>query len=206
MLGAGRIYPVSEESILCDPFPIPAYWPRAYGFDADWNRTCAVWGAYDRESDIVYLYSEYFGRQQPPAVHASAVKSRGEWIPGAMDPSTAGKISPKDGERLSDEYAKEGLWLIPADNAVEAGIHAVYQRMASGKLKVFKGVLPNWIREFRIYRRDENGKVVKDNDDEMDATRYLIMTGMMHAQVEPSELEAMEYAMLPDGRNETTGY
>jgi hypothetical protein len=32
--------------------------------------------------------------------------------------------------------------------------------------------LQNWLSEFRIYRRDEKGKIVKQNDHLMDATRY----------------------------------
>lgn len=204
-LGAGRIYPIAEDDILVDPFEIPRYWPRAYGFDADWNNTAAVWGAWDRDSDTVYLYSEYFQGQVPPAVHASAINARGDWITGAMDPSTHGKISPKDGSRLSDEYRGLGLRLVDADNAVEAGIFACYQRMSRGGLKVFK-TCRVWLAEYRIYRRDENGKVVKERDHVMDATRYLIMTGMMHAAIEPGELEEMEYSHRQSGRSESTGY
>jgi hypothetical protein len=36
----------------------------------------------------------------------------------------------------------------------------------------------NWLSEFRLYRRNEKGAVVKENDHLMDATRYLIRTGM----------------------------
>jgi hypothetical protein len=205
-LGAGRIYPIAEEELLVDPIPLPPYWPRAYALDVGWNRTAAIWGAWDRDSDTVYLWSEYYAGQSPPAVHASAIRARGNWIPGAVDPASAG-ASQKDGSRLIDEYMNEGLLLAEADNTVEAGLFAVYQRMARGGLKVFR-TLENWKREFRIYRRDEKGKVVKENDHLMDCTRYLIMTGMRLAAVEPSVLEEMEYATQPDrgGRSTVTGY
>ena len=39
--------------------------------------------------------------------------------------------------------------------------------MTSGKLKVFRS-LTEWFSEFRKYRRDENGKVVKEDDHLMD--------------------------------------
>ena len=39
-------------------------------------------------------------------------------------------------------------------------------------MKVFKS-LPQWFAEFRLYRRDEKGKVERDHL--MDATRYLEM-------------------------------
>lgn len=209
-MGAGIVYPVPEEAIIVDPFEVPAHWPRAYGFDPDWNRTAAVWGAWDRDGDIVYLYSEYFGTQVPPAVHASAVMARGDWMTGASDPSINGKINVLDGVRLDEEYRRLGLRLVDADNAVEAGTFAVYQRLARGGLKVFT-TLTNWRREYRTYRREEveggrRSKIIKENDDEMDATRYLIMTGMRYAAIDPGEWEEMEAAARPQGRNPDTGY
>ena len=33
--------------------------------------------------------------------------------------------------------------------------------------------MPGWFTEFRLYRRDDKGHVVKENDHYMDATRYL---------------------------------
>lgn len=205
-LGSGAIYPIAASSLIVEPFDMPRWWPKAYGLDVGWNRTAAVWGAWDRDSDTVYLWSEYYAAQMPPAVHASAISARGPWIPGAIDPASAGS-GQRDGIRLIDEYHGLGLLLAEADNAVEAGLFATYQRMARGGLKVFS-TLRNWLAEFRIYRRDENGKVVKENDHLMDATRYLVMTGMRLSAVEPSVLEDMEYATMPDrgGRSTVTGY
>lgn len=212
-LGAGKIYTTPEEDLLVDPFEIPDYWPRAYGFDADWNNTAAIWGAWDRESDTVYLYSEYFAQQAQPATNVAAINARGDWIIGAMDPATNGKINPKDGSRLSDEYRKLGLNLVDADNAVEAGIFACHQRMVSGGLKVFRGVLPNWLREYRTYRRAERTnelrtkvEIVKKNDHCMDATRYLVMTGMVHARTAPHEQEERERQLADYTRDSITGY
>jgi len=184
MLGAGAIYQVPEERFVCDPFPIPAWWPKAFGLDVGWNRTAAVWGAWDRESDTVYLYSEYYVGQAPPQVHADAIKARGAWIKGAIDPASAGS-GQIDGRKLMDQYRDLELDLFPAANAVEAGILAVQRRLESGRLKVFR-TLGNLLSEYRLYRRDENGKVVKEMDHLMDAKRYLIMTGMSLASVAPA--------------------
>lgn len=205
VLGAGMIYPVQESAVVVDPFAIPAHWPRAYGLDVGWNRTAAIWGAWDRDSDVVYLYSEYYAGQQPPAVHASGIRSRGDWIPGVIDPASSG-ASQKDGSRLVDEYRAGGLNLGYADNTVEAGLFACYQRLASGGMKVF-GNCANWLAEFRIYRRDDKGRVVKEHDHLMDATRYLIMSGMARAIVEPVIVEEAEHEMRAKwGRNDVTGY
>lgn len=204
VLGAGQIYPIAESAIIVEPFAIPNYWPRAYGLDVGWNRTAAIWGAWDRESDTVYLYSEHYAGQQPPSVHADAIKARGDWISGAIDPASAG-ANQKDGTTLIGEYQALGLNLHPADNSVESGIMACYQRLAAGRLKIFR-TLRNTITELRIYRRDENGKIVKENDHLMDAMRYLIMTGMMLASVEPVVIEELEERLQQRGRSDVTGY
>lgn len=174
-LGSGAIYPVPESEMVVVPFLLPAHWPRCYGFDVGWNKTAAIFAAWDRESDIVYLYSEYYQGKAEPAIHAAAIKARGE-MPGAIDPSARGR-STVDGEQLLQQYTDLGLDLTEADNAVEAGIYAVWTRLSTGRLKVFN-TLTSWLGEYRIYRRDENGKVVKSNDHLMDATRYLLMTGL----------------------------
>ena len=202
VLGAGVIYPVPESVVVCEPFQMPEFWPRAYGLDVGWKRTAGLWGCWDRTSDIVYVYSEYYMGQSAPAVHASAIKARGDWIPGAIDPASAGS-SQLDGRKVREEYNAQGLHLFDADNAVEAGLTACYQRMISGRLKVFN-TCRAWLSEFRIYRRDEHGRIVKENDHLMDAMRYLIMTGMRVARTAPT-FDGEETYIRPT-RNPTTGY
>ncbi|UUC95589.1 terminase large subunit domain-containing protein [Comamonas sp. C11] len=182
-LGAGAIYPVPESDIVVPDFQIPDFWPRAYGMDVGWNRTAAVWGAHDRDSDIVYLYSNHYRGQAEPSVHAASIKARGDWIPGAIDPASRGR-SQKDGEQLLQNYVDLGLQLVTANNGVEAGIYQVWERMSTGRLKVFKS-MHDWLNEYRIYRRDDKGQIVKKDDHAMDATRYLIVTGLGLATVKP---------------------
>jgi hypothetical protein len=98
-----------------------------------------------------------------------------------------------------------GLNLQLADNAVEAGIHAAFRRMVSDRLKVFKS-LNQWFEEYRLYRRDENGKVVKENDHLMDDTRYLIMNGMSYAVDELLAFASDKWTDDNPDVNNTTGY
>jgi len=184
-LGSGAIYPVPESEIVVPDFPMPAHWPRGYGMDVGWNRTAAIWGAIDQETETVYLYSEHYKGQAEPVVHTEAIKGRGGWMTGAIDPASRGR-GQKDGEQLLEQYKALGLDLIPAINAVEAGIYSVWQRLSSGKLKVFRS-LNNWLTEFRLYRRDEKGHIVKNNDHLMDATRYFIMSGRDTARTGPKK-------------------
>lgn len=183
-LGAGAIYPVPESELVVDDFQIPDHWPRAFGMDVGWNRTAALWAAWDKQSDTVYLYSEHYRGQAEPAIHAASVKSRGEWVPGVIDPASRGRTQ-TDGQQLLQIYKELGLDLDLADNAVESGIYEVWTRLSTGRLKVFKS-MSNWLSEFRLYRRDEKGRIVKANDHLMDGTRYLIMSGLSRAKTKPA--------------------
>jgi len=199
-LGSGAIYPVPESEFVCAPFEIPDYWPRMYGLDVGWNKTAALWGAHDRESNTVYLYSEHYMGHAEPSVHANALRARGDWIPGAIDPAARGR-GQKDGEQLFQNYIDLGLHLVAADNTVEAGIHNVFTRLSESRLRVFS-TLTNWLSEFRIYRRDENGKIVKERDHLMDTTRYLI-SRLDHAVTEPTD---DEYEAPIENRSPVSGY
>lgn len=196
-LGSGAIYPVVDTDLIVPDFQIPKHWPRLFGFDVGWNKSACIWGAIDRESDTVYLYSEHYQGEQLPVVHAQAIKARGSWVPGLIDPASRGK-SQRDGQQLMQDYMELGLNLRPAFNGVESGIYSCWERMASGRLKVFQS-LNNWRDEFRLYRRDERGKVHKEKDHLMDSMRYLIM-GLEHAKAEPVKPKLkVEMRSLSDG-------
>jgi phage terminase large subunit-like protein len=179
-LGSGAIYPVPESDFVVQDFPIPEHWPRVYGLDVGWNKTAAVFGAIDRETDTLYLYSEHYRGQAEPIIHAQSIKAPGEWIPGVIDPASRGR-GQKDGAQLLQTYLDLGLDIETAFNGVESGIYEVWQRLSSGRLKVFKS-MSNWLSEFRLYRRDERGRIVKENDHLMDASRYLVMSGLDRAK------------------------
>ena len=92
------------------------------------------------------------------------------------------------GKPLAQAYREAGLNML-ADRAafadgstsVEAGLMELLQRMQTGRLKVFAH-LADWFEEFRLYHR-KDGRVVKQADDLMDATRYGIMC-LRHARAD----------------------
>lgn len=182
-LGAGAIYPVPESEITVPDFDIPAHWLRGYGLDVGWNRTSAGFHAWDRENDVIYRVGEHYRGQAEPSVHADAIRARGDWIPGVIDPAARGR-SQADGQQLMQQYKDLGLDLDIAFNGVEAGIYEMWQRLSTGRYKVFKSC-GNWLAEYRIYRRDEKGRVVKGNDHAMDESRYFVMSGLSRAKVKP---------------------
>jgi hypothetical protein len=188
-LGSGAIYPVPETEIVCDPFSIPAYWPMGYAMDVGWNRTAGILGALDRDHDVLYLTAEHYRSHAEPSIHAAAIRAWGEWLPGVIDPSARGR-GQADGQKLFDMYRDLGLMISPADNAREAGIFEVWQRLSTGRLRVFR-TLQNWLAEYRLYRRDEKGQVVKEGDHLMDATRYLVVSGLAVMMVDPDYLKAI---------------
>lgn len=197
-LGSGAIYPIPEEDIVVDPFKLPDHFPRIYGMDVGWKRTAVIWGAWDREQDVVYLYSEHYRGQAEPSVHAAAVKARGSWIPGEIDYAGTNQA---DGTKMWELYKGLGLKVKPADKGVEAGIQDMYERLSTGRIKVFS-TLRNWLAEYRIYRRDEKGRIVKQNDHLMDSTRYMIRR-IQRARVRPMEQEIFMPKLVGD---RTAGY
>lgn len=193
-LGAGAIYQVPESDIIVSDFALPDYWPRAYGLDVGWRKTAAIWGARNNETGEIFLYSEHYRGQAEPSLHAEAIKSRGTWIPGVIDPAAQGRTQ-TDGQQLISLYRKCGLDLSPAVNAVETGLYQVWQLMSAGKLKVFQS-LGNWLSEFRLYQRDTEGRIVKANDHLMDATRYLIVSGVERMKIKPPQVPGQPKRML----------
>lgn len=195
-MGAGAIYPLSDEEIVCAPFALPGYYRRGYGLDVGWRMTAAVWCAYDASTDTIYVYTEHGRAEAEPSIHAAAIRARGEWIPGLIDPAARGRMQ-SDGKVLIQMYRDLGLNVQLADNTVsgdESGLFEVWERMSTGRLKIFSTCLRT-LQERRFYRRDEKGKVVKTNDHFMDALRYAVM-GRGHFCVEP-----LKTAMRPEMRH-----
>jgi len=169
-MGSGNVYAVALEDIVVPPFAIPKDWKKMYALDVGWNRTACLWIAIDPSNDVVYAYDEHYIGEQHPAIHALAIKSRGDWIRGVIDPASRGR-SPQDGQQLIRNYKDAGLKILPANNEVDAGIQKVHERLAAGKLKFFSTCV-NLQKEYALYRRDVKGKIIKENDHLMDCLRY----------------------------------
>jgi phage terminase large subunit-like protein len=172
-MGSGNVYPIPFEEITVTPFKIPNHYKRMYALDVGWNRTACLWAAQDPDTEVIYIYDEHYVGKQEPAMHAAAIRGRGEWITGVIDPASRGR-SQVDGQQLMSIYKNDlGLKLFPAKNEVDSGIANAWQMLSTGKLKVFSH-LSNFAGEYIVYRRDKNGKIVKEKDHLMDCMRYIV--------------------------------
>lgn len=189
VLGSGRVFPISEEMVRCEPIPIPTHWVRINGLDFGWDHPFgAVNCAWDRDADTFYVCKEYREREQTPVVHVAAIKPWGSWIPCAW-PHDGLQHDKGSGEELSKQYGEQGLDMLPeratfedGGNGVEAGVIEMLDRMKTGRWKVFS-TCGSWFGEFRLYHREE-GRIVKLNDDLLSASRYAYMM-RRHAIVPP---------------------
>lgn len=179
-LGSGRIFGISDDQVSEPAIELPAHWPRICGMDFGWDHpTAAVWIAWDRDADVVHVYDCYRQKEQTPVVHAAAIKAKGSWIPVAW-PHDGLQHDKGSGVQLAEQYRDQGVAMLDAKasfedgtNGVEAGVLDMLDRMQTGRLKVAKH-LNDWFEEFRLYHR-KDGKIVKENDDILCATRYAIM-------------------------------
>ena len=187
-LGSGAIYPFSETELRVSPFELPDHWPRGFGLDAQPLWKSSVVGALDRETDTLYITDCFKRPQCEPAVHVQALHAIAPWLPGVGD--AAGLVKDAERTRYLDVYRQLGLDMEMAQKGVESGIQAVYDRMSTGRLKVFASC-QDWFAEFRLYRRDDRGRIVKKNDHLMDAMQYLV-TGVQRMRSRPTPVEDVE--------------
>lgn len=207
MLGSGRIFPVSEESIKCEPFQIPGYWPRIAAIDLGYDHPAAcVWLAWDRDADIAYVTDCFKMSKATIATLASAIRARGDWMPIAY-PHDAFSHDRTSGDTFAELFRKEGLNMLDehatfedGGYSIEAGLAMMLDRMRSGRIKVFPH-LAEWFEEFRTYHR-KDGLVVKERDDIMSATRYgLMMLRKARTGARPYRAAGVDGVRIADGVN-----
>lgn len=179
-LGSGRIFPIAESEIEWETASLPAHFVWLGGIDFGWDHpTAAVKCAWDRDTDTFYVTQAYKRSEATPLLHSGALRPWGEWLPWAW-PHDGLQHDKTSGQQLSEQYATHGLKMLGAkatfadgSNSVEAGVMEMLDAMQTGRFKVANH-LTEWFEEFRLYHR-ENGRIVKEFDDLLSATRYAWM-------------------------------
>lgn len=181
LLGAGLIFDFSDDEIKCQQFECPAHWWVINGMDFGWDHPQAhvqLW--HDRDTDTLYLAQAWKKVRTTPSTAWGSVKAWSQGVPTAW-PHDGLQHEKGSGAQQKAAYADAG-WLMLAEhatwidggNGVEAGLVELYERMTTGRFKVFSH-LSDWFEEKLNYHRDENGNIVKINDDLLSATRYAYM-------------------------------
>jgi phage terminase large subunit-like protein len=178
MLGSGLIYPFADEQ-LREPAlaEVPLHWFKLWGIDFGIGHAFgAVLMAEDRDSGVLHILHTIKMKGMSAMHHAKAMKMVAEHVPVAW-PHDGHQHDKGSGKQLAAQYKAEGLRMLDhhatwpdGTNSVEPGIMKLYNRMATGKLKV-AGHLSDWFEERRLYHR-KDGHIVKAWDDLMDPTRY----------------------------------
>lgn len=215
ILGSGRVFPLAEEGIRFDPFVIPPHYARLIGCDFGWDHPQGwVSAAYDADEDIVYILNEYKEREQTPEFAAITVKKwhigEGKWPIPVVWPHDGYQHDKGSGLQLAQQYKDAGLAMhhehathSSGGYGTEAGIMEMLDRMRTGRLKV-ASTCSQWFEEFRLYHR-KDGKIVKERDDLMSATRMIIMM-LRVAEVPDSYYEEGDYYQSPPRQVGVMGY
>jgi phage terminase large subunit-like protein len=189
-VGKGLIYPFPADDYSGRLFKIRDHMRRLVSMDVGWTHpTAALIGAYDDDTDILYIYDEHCQEAKPPSHHASAIKRWGDYTI-VMDTASL-QTNKNDGTTLYGMYEQEfdgPDWeeleedkrrVQLADNtagSVMSGIARVYQRFDEGRLYISENCV-KLLAELKLYRYDEKtGKIVKKKDDLCDALRYMVMS------------------------------
>jgi len=202
-LGSGRIFAIDEESIKVEAFPIPAHWAQLGALDFGWDHpSAAIRMAWDKDADIVYVTDCHRQKEQTPQMFALSLKEWPSWLPFSW-PHDGLQHDKGSGEQLAAQYKRAGLAMMAeratfpdGSNGVEAGLQDMLQRMQLKKFKVF-GHLSDWFEEFRMYHR-KDGKVVKESDDLMAATRYAWMMRRYGVSQKESDFSTQIQQSEPD--------
>lgn len=184
VLGAGRIFPIPEEDITCDPIAIPPHWKQIGGMDFGWDHPFAAVGlAHDPDADIVYVTKVFRQTHVSPIIGSAALKPWGDWLPWSWPRDGRRETQEGAGEALAKQFRTQGLQMLPlhaqfedGSVSVEAGLMEMLDRMQTRRWLVFRH-LSEWFEEYRLYHRaaptpTAPPRVVKERDDLMAASRY----------------------------------
>ncbi|WP_230679650.1 terminase large subunit domain-containing protein [Pseudomonas fluorescens] len=210
LLGTGLIFDFGDEEITCAPFPCPAHFYVINGMDFGWDHPQAhvqLW--VDIEADVIYVAHAWKKSKVTPVTAWGSVKSWAKGIPTAW-PSDGLQSEKSSGEQQKAAYVDAGWQMLdvhatwPAGGVgVEAGLVELYERMTTGRFKVFSH-LSAFFDEKMSYHRDENGKIVKVNDDILSAARYAYMMrrfAQPRWQLESKDIGQYESNYDPYGEN-----
>lgn len=186
MLGHGLIYDFGEDSVICDPFDIPSHFRVMDGMDFGWNHPQArIRMVFNTETGQHWITHAWKQSEMTPDQARGATRSWALNCPTAW-PADGLNSEKGSGEQQKKSYVDAGFKLLyghacwpmvgekKGGMSVEQGLYEIYNLISEGNLKVFSGCRVI-LDEMLQYHRDDKGKIVKANDDALDAMRYAFM-------------------------------
>src|SRR5262249_4954488 len=127
VLGSGRIFPVSESLIVCEPIPTPPHWPRIGGIDFGWNHpAAAVECAFDRDTGTFYVVRSFRAKEQTPVTFAAAIRPWGRDLPWAWPHDGHNETMSGAGISLAQQFREQGLNMLHEHATDEEGKTSVW--------------------------------------------------------------------------------
>jgi phage terminase large subunit-like protein len=163
------------------PKDLKGYREIIVGIDPGLRTTACVWGAFDRDENILIFDELYLHDQHIDAVCKQIHARNAHWGISepdyyVIDPSFASGTQFVNAENIQAEFERFGINCSPGYNAVEAGILQVKRRLTHDALKITRNCEKLlWETNRYHYERKEDGtfKVAKKDDHALDAERYL---------------------------------
>lgn len=209
VLDAGAIFEVAPEDLKFITQPgflawVPQHWKRIWGLDFGGASAaghpfaaalCAIEPRpatrdYEHDNDVFYVLHTIRMRGTVPLIEADAMKRIAVNVPVAW-PHDGTHTEKSTGQQLSIIYKQLGLNMLAAHAThdrsggyqVWPAVNEMDVAMRSGRFKVADNCT-EFFDEYGTYRTDENGKIVKIDDDVIDAVRAAWMM-RRHAKAVP---------------------
>ncbi|SRR6266536_429813 len=187
--GAVFVTPVAAIQYTRDPATFPDFSTRWLwgsdlahgGMSAGAHPFACVLIAHDIHTDVVYVVHAIKLHRSLPALHVQTIREHPMWDAPFSWPHDGSRTSDlASGTTIKEMYKRLGLNMRgehakfrDGSISLEAGITEMEQRLASGRLRVASHLI-DWFDEYVGYHW-ENGRVVKEDDDLMSATRIALM-------------------------------
>lgn len=193
----GLIWPEFTQEHVIDPIVIPSFYEKPAALDPAVTGTTAVlFSAVDEDGNL-YITDEYYEQNKRASEVSDSIRGKASIYFG--DPAGKQKRVERQGVAFSlfDEYADNGINLVPAQNDVTAGINRVAEYFKSGKIRIFKNC-KNLIYELERYHWSESRetsqgvidpKPYKSLDHLCDCLRYLVMSRFEASKQEPKPVK-----------------
>jgi len=188
MLGEGAVFPIGDDEIKVDAFPIPRHWARIKGCDFGMDHPAAGCElAWDRDQDVIYLIDCYRKANEKAPYHAAWFNKSNKMVPVSW-PHDGMNREKVGGRILADAYREHGVNMltksarypkVPGEDEkggpqpVEPIVDEVLERMQTGRFKAFAH-LSEFFEEKRSYHR-KDGIIQAKRDDILKAVFYAVM-------------------------------